>query len=90
MALKGIIKKRYKKYPGITVECKSGRFMAFYDHRSDIIADGDNEVEAKKNLKKMYEIVMAYEKKEEEEKKDEQELPANFKTKRFTEKLPLK
>jgi hypothetical protein len=89
MALKGILKRRYKNYPGITVECKSGRYMAFYDHRTDIIADGDNEVEAKKNLKKMYEIVMAYEKKE-EEKKDEQELPANLKIKRFTEKLPLK
>jgi len=89
MALKGITKKRFKNYPGITVECKSGRFMAFYDHRSDIIADGENEVEAKKNLKKMYEIVMAYEKKE-EEKKDDPELPASFKTNRFTEKLPVK
>jgi len=83
------LKKRFKNYPGITVECKSGRFMAFYDHRSDIIADGENEVEAKKNLKKMYEIVMAYEKKE-EEKKDDPELPASFKTNRFTEKLPVK
>jgi hypothetical protein len=90
MAKVGITKRRYKNAPGLIVECKSGRFMAFYDHRSDIIAEGDNEVEAKRNLKKMYEVVMAYEKKEEEEKKDDPELPASFKKKRFTENLPIR
>lgn len=85
-----IPKKKYKNYPGLTVECKSGRYLAFYDHRTDIIAHGENEVEAKKNLKKMYDVVMAYEKKEEEEKNDEPKLPSSFKTKRFTEKFPIK
>ena len=89
MAILGIKKRRYKNAPGLTIECKSGRFLAFYDHRTDIIAHGDNEVEAKKNLKKMYADVMKFEK-EEEEKKEEPGLPAGLKTKRFTEKLPLK
>lgn len=81
-----IKKRRYKNAPGITVECQSGRYLAFYDHRTDIIAHGDNEVEAKRNLKKMYDIVTKQEK-EEEEKKEEPDLPASFKIKRFTQKV---
>ena len=82
---------KYKNIPGLTVECKSGRFLAFYDHRTDIVASGDNEVEAKKNLKKMYGIVMKHEKDEEEKnEQSESELISSFNTKRFKEKLPIK
>ena len=79
-------KKKYQEIPGIIVECKSGRFLAYYDHRTDIIANGSNEVEAKKNLKELYANSMEYER-EEEKKSDELGLPKDFKVKKFTEKI---
>jgi hypothetical protein len=45
----------------IYIKCASGRYLAFYAHRNDIIANGDNKVEAKKNLMEMYATVIAYE-----------------------------
>ena len=77
---------QYKKYKGTIVECKSGRYLAYYEHRRDIVANGDNEVEAKKRLNKLYETVMKLEKKE-EEKNEERPLPKDFKTKPFTDKI---
>lgn len=83
----GIAKKsKGELIPGTIIECKSGRYIAFYEHRTDIIANGENEKDAKKNLKKMYSIVI----KHEEKKKAIQNtlvLPKSFKTKSFTEKL---
>lgn len=79
-----ISKNKYKKIPGIIVECKSGRYLAFYDHRTDIVANGNSEREVKKNLKEMYETVLEHEK--EESEKSENELPEDFKTKKFKEK----
>jgi hypothetical protein len=95
MAKSGITKRSYKVAPGMTVECKSGRFLAFYDHRTDIIANGDNEVAAKKNLKVLYKLVMDYEKAEEEKKTNEVKqgkvvdatVPKDMKTRRFIHKL---
>lgn len=77
--------KKKELAPGILIECKSGRYVAFYEHRTDIIADGENERDAKKNLKKMYEMV----KKMEESEPDNTDvvLPKDFKTKKFTEKV---
>lgn len=77
---------RYKVMPGTIIECKSGRYLAFYEHRIDIVANGDNEREAKKMLKEMYKAVLEYEKNE-EEITDARGLPKDFKTKGFTEKL---
>ena len=75
-----------KLFPGIMVECKSGRFLAYYEHRDDIMASGENEPDAKKNLKKMYKTVMGYEKKEGIEREADV-LPSDTKTKKFVEKF---
>ena len=77
-------KERYE-VPGTTVKCQSGRYLAYYEHRTDIIANGDNENEAKKNLKKMYKIIKKNE--ENESEKPSIQLPPSTKTKSFTEKL---
>lgn len=91
MAGKGITKRRFKNVPGTFIECQSGRYVAFYETRPDIIASGDNEVEARKNLKELYEMVMKHEKATaEEEKEEESELLKNLKTKKFVEKLPIR
>jgi predicted RNase H-like HicB family nuclease len=82
-------KKRYKKItsiPGIIVECKSGWFVAYYEHRTDIIANGENEREVKKNLKEMYEDLIRFEE-EEAEKKTSATLPKGLKTRHFTQRL---
>ncbi len=81
-----IKKRRYKNVPGTIVQCQSGRYLAFYEHRTDIVANGDNEVQAKKILKKMYETVLKHEKKEEEKSGKSNPLHS-FKTKQFSEKL---
>lgn len=75
-----------QSYPGILVKCESGRFIAHYDHRTDIIASGENEREAKKNLKRMYKTVIEFEA-EEEKEKEANDLPPNSKTKKFVEKF---
>jgi len=75
-----------QSYPGILVECKSGRYLAYYEHRSDIMASGENESDAKKNLKKMYKAVMKYEANEGIDR-DTSDLPPNTKTKKFVEKI---
>jgi predicted RNase H-like HicB family nuclease len=80
-----IKKKKNELIPGTIIECKSGRFIAFYEHRTDIIANGENEADAKKNLKKMYEIIVKHEAKEAE--KTTLNIPKSYKTKNFTEKL---
>ena len=72
--------------PGTIIECKSGRFVAYYEHRTDIIANGENEIEVKKNLKEMYKAVIQYEE-EENEKKTSVSLPKDFKTRHFKEKF---
>jgi hypothetical protein len=87
MAKQGTRKKKFTTAPGILVECKSGRFLAFYEHRTDIVANGPSVIQAKKNLKQLYKDVMKLEK-EEEDKQDEIDLPKDFKTARFKEKLP--
>ncbi len=78
-------KAKKHKYPGITFETKAGRYIAFYDHRTDIIASGENEKDALKNLKKMYKAVMEHEE-EEENEKPPLKLPDNVVPKRFVEK----
>jgi predicted RNase H-like HicB family nuclease len=84
MALRKTKKERFE-VPGTIVKCQSGRYLAFYEHRSDIIANGDSEIEAKKNLKKMYRIIKKNEENESEKKPIS--LPPRTKTKSFTEKL---
>lgn len=85
--LKPAIMARNKKteIPGIIFRCESGRCIAFYEHRTDIIANGENEKDAKKILKKMYKIVTEQE--EEEERKHKVELPPSVKAKSFKEKI---
>ena len=81
--------KRYKKItsiPGVIIECKSGWYVAYYEHRTDIIANGENEREVKKNLKEMYESVIKFEE-EEAEKKTSSVLPKDFKARHFTQRL---
>jgi predicted RNase H-like HicB family nuclease len=90
MAGKTTPKARFKNVPGTFVECKSGRYMAFYETRPDIVASGDNEVEARRNLRELYDMVLKHEKEADEKEKDDTELLKNFKTKKFVEKLPNK
>lgn len=81
-------KKEQYTVPGTVVKCQSGRYLAYYEHRTDIIANGDNEAEAKKNLKKMYKIIKKNEEKEFEKKS--MDLPPNTKTKGFIANYRLK
>jgi len=79
-----LAKKIKEPIPGTIVQCQSGRYIAFYEHRTDIIANGENERDAKKNLKEMYKIVKKLEEEEDEKPLD---LPKNFLSKKFTEKI---
>ncbi len=85
MKIRRIKKNKTELVPGTIVKCESGRFIAFYEHRTDIIANGDNEVAAKKNLRIMYEIIKKHEKYEAE--KPSLSLPSSYNSKKFTEKL---
>lgn len=87
MAAKGIKRARFKTIPGTIVECRSGMYLAFYETRTDIIAHGDSEVDAKNNLKKLYGMVMKHEKNKEDEGKGDSDLPQSFKVKKFTDKI---
>ena len=71
--------------PGTIIKCESGRYLAYYEHREDIIANGDTESEAKQNLKMMYETVRQYELGQRET--THTKLPVTYKAKKFTEKL---
>lgn len=44
-----------------TTKCESGRYLAYYEHRDDILANGDTEIEAKDNLVTLYASVVDYE-----------------------------
>jgi hypothetical protein len=79
------LKKERYTVPGTLVKCQSGRYLAYYEHRTDIIANGENETDAIKNLKKMYNVI----KKNEETESDTKQvvLPAHTKTKSFSETL---
>jgi hypothetical protein len=81
---KSLKKERYT-VPGTLVKCQSGRYLAYYEHRTDIIANGENEKDAMKNLKKMYVTIKKNEDKESDEKPIE--LPKATKTKSFSAKL---
>lgn len=85
MKISKVNKKKSELVPGTVVKCESGRFLAFYEHRTDIIANGENEKDAKANLKQMYKII----KKQEDKQagKNSVKLPVNFSTKHFREKL---
>lgn len=81
-------KKERFEVPGTIVKCQSGRYLAYYEHRTDIIANGENETDAKKNLKKLYESVIKHEQSEEDENaKKALKLPKKSVSKSFTEKL---
>lgn len=45
-------------------ECKSGTWIAWYQKRSDIIANGSTKDECEENLKALYKSVIKYEKNE--------------------------
>ena len=77
--------KTHSLVPGTIVKCESGRHLAYYEHRQDIIANGDTESEARNNLKLMYDIVKKYE--SEQSESVHTKLPVNYKSKKFTEKL---
>lgn len=83
--VKSRLKKERYEVPGTLVQCKSGMYLAFYEHRTDIIANGENETDAIKNLKKMYKSVIESEKSEVEQARVK--LPPNTKTISFTAKL---
>ena len=42
-------------------KCQSDRCLAYYNHRENIVASGENEDDAKENLEKMYEAVIQFE-----------------------------
>jgi len=46
------------------IKCQSGHYLAFFNHRDDILANGENRVEALENLDTLYEMVMEYEQSE--------------------------
>lgn len=75
--------------PGTLIKCKSGRYMAFYEHRTDIIANGENAVDARKNLRELYETVIAHETEEGLTHEDDDTLivPEHFSKTSFREKL---
>jgi len=88
--LKVFSKDKKSLVPGTLVECKSGRFLAFYEHRSDIVANGNNERDAKKNLKVLYNLVIEFERNNPDKAKkpdDEPLLPLGSKTTPFREKI---
>jgi len=47
-----------------TCECKSGRYLAYYLYRPDIIANGETKQESEDNLKSLYKSVIDFEKSE--------------------------
>ena len=50
------------KFKHKIIKCESGSYLAYYLHRSDILANGETEKEALDNLKEMYEVVIEFEK----------------------------
>lgn len=78
-------KKERFEVPGTVIQCKSGRYIAFYEHRTDIIANGDSEIEVKKNLKQMYNLIKKNEEKQTPKKLIK--LPPHSIIKSFSEKL---
>lgn len=78
-------KKKYELVPGTLIQTESGRYLAYYEHRSDIIANGENEKDALKNLRELYKAVMQHETQECEKKGVE--LPKSYKTKSFKDKI---
>ena len=88
--IRQILKKRKSELvPGTLIKCKSGRYMAFYEHRTDIIANGENAVDAKKNLRELYEMVIEHETAEggKHEDDDKLVLPDSFTKTSFKVKL---
>lgn len=55
-------KRIYDLFSATVIFCQSGRFVAFFNERSDIIANGDTEKEVLNNLRKMYRIALQAEK----------------------------
>lgn len=85
-----IKKKKDELMPGTTIECESGKCLAYYEHRTDIIANGENEKDAIENLRSLYRSVVAYEKKEGVEHEDDDKplaIPPHFIVKSFKDKL---
>ena len=83
---KRYLRKKYDLIPGTLVKCASGRYIAYYEHRTDIIANGENETDAKKNLKEMYMVVIEHEESE-SGGIPTLNLPPHTETKKFTEKF---
>jgi hypothetical protein len=81
-------KRKYELVPGTVVETRSGRYMAWYEHRTDIIANGDNEKEAISNLREMYAIVVKTEAENAEQKKTKG-LPENLHGKTFMGRIAI-
>jgi len=82
-------KKKGELIPGTVIECKSGRFLAYYEHRTDIVGNGENEPDARKNLRELYEMVMEREEEEGEPHEDDDQLslPAYFIKRPFLERV---
>jgi len=85
MALRIPKKRKDELMPGTLISCDSGMYIAFYEHRTDIIAHGENEMDAINNLRKMYKIVMKHEPAQKED--HEISLPPDAKTKQFFDHL---
>lgn len=81
--------KRSKEVPGILVHCKSGRYLAYYEHRTDIIANGNSDKEAMSNLKVMYAEVMAFENDLEAKRESKPTIPHDAEVSRFRHKLNM-
>jgi len=86
-SLRFLKKKKGELVPGTIIKCESGGYIAYYEHRTDIIANGENEVDARKNLRLMYEIVKQHE--QEDKEKPTLKLPPTFNAKRFNEQISV-
>lgn len=85
---KYIRKSKSELIPGTLIKCASGRYLAYYEHRTDIIANGENERDAKANLRKMYTIVKKHEKDDPVNERYDIDLPPHVQKKTFSDKVP--
>lgn len=60
-ALEDLYRKQNGVVPAKITKCQSGRFLANYEDRDDVIANGDTESEAIENLGTLYESVIKHE-----------------------------
>jgi predicted RNase H-like HicB family nuclease len=77
---------------GTIVLCAPDYFFAFYDHRSEMTANGETVEECLRNLREMYEYVLREEERGKKQKPQADlplQLPADWNVKKFTDTVSL-